>query len=56
MSIIVESSVNQAGYFGVAEPPIRSVLSDCLAEYEPLFCWLNQYLYSGKLSFRKCSA
>ena len=37
--VIPADALNE--YFGVAEPPIRSTLSHCLAENEPLCCWLN---------------
>jgi putative transposase len=30
-----------SGYFGVAEPPIRSVLRHCLAQNEQPWCWLS---------------
>ena len=29
------------GYFGVAEPPIRSLLSRSLAQNEPPCCWVS---------------
>jgi len=29
-------------YYGVAEPPIRSTLSHCLAQNEPPCRWLSQ--------------